>query len=91
VKKIAVTKYAYAALGAGMSTALRETSTERADGMMSVLINDDTFGRLRAIRQPGESMSDTLLRLVAYYREQRLLDAAGGEQRVADLRTSWSS
>jgi hypothetical protein len=64
--RIAITPAAYAAIGATLALGTVAVEPERAqDGSVHIWLDPGVLAKLKALRGPGESYSDVILRLSA--------------------------
>lgn len=65
---INITEEASRALRGLATKPFRDTGTRRADGTIDVPVEEETVERLSGCAMPGETASDTIIRLAAFHR-----------------------
>lgn len=65
LKKINITNEARLAIRGAALLPFRETGTQRANGTWDIPVEETTLEAVRRQQQSGETLSDTLIRLVA--------------------------
>jgi len=68
--KIILTEEAHRAVRAETIGDFRDTSRVLPDGTREVPVSDDVAARVEAVRLPGETVSDTILRTIALSRRR---------------------